>query len=82
MKKFLLEEPVEITGPKGYIHKIIKHFCKGCRICVEFCPTQTLGLDERFKVAVLHPERCIGCRLCEMRCPDLAIFVAKAGKEK
>ncbi|MEO0026280.1 MAG: 4Fe-4S binding protein [candidate division WOR-3 bacterium] len=82
MKKFLLEEPVEITGPKGYKHRLIKHFCKGCRICVEFCPTDTLGLDERFRIAVLHPERCIGCRMCELRCPDLAIFVTPAERKR
>ncbi|MGQ9708257.1 MAG: 4Fe-4S binding protein [bacterium] len=81
MKKFLLEKPVVITGPKGQRHRLLRQFCKGCRICVEFCPTQTLGLDERSKVTVLHPERCIGCRLCELRCPDLAIFVTKAEDE-
>ncbi len=82
MKKFLLEAPVEVTGPKGHRHRLLRHFCKGCRICVEFCPTQTLALDERFRVTVAHPERCIACRMCELRCPDLAIFVIKAEKDK
>jgi len=47
MKKFLLKEPVEVVTPKGHRFNILPHFCKGCRICVEFCPTGTLGL--------LHP---------------------------
>jgi len=82
MKKFLLKEPVEVVTPKGHRFNILPHFCKGCRICVEFCPTGTLELDERFKVKVAHPEKCIACRMCEMRCPDLAIFVTKADGTK
>lgn len=82
MKKFLLDEPVEVTTLKGHRIRIIRRFCKGCRICVEFCPTKTLELDDRFKVIVAHPERCIGCKMCELRCPDLAIGVKKASSDK
>ncbi|MEO0085372.1 MAG: 4Fe-4S binding protein [candidate division WOR-3 bacterium] len=82
MKKFLLDEPVEILTSKGHRIRIIRRFCKGCRICVEFCPTKTLELDDRFKVVVAHPERCIGCGMCELRCPDLAISVKKAKSAK
>jgi 2-oxoglutarate ferredoxin oxidoreductase subunit delta len=78
MKKFLLQEPVEIVTPAGHRLTLLRHFCKGCRVCVDFCPTETLDLDDRFKITVAHPERCIGCRVCELRCPDLAIFVTKA----
>lgn len=80
MRKFLLEPPVETVTPKGHRFTILRRFCKGCRICVALCPTQTLDLDERFKVRVAHPENCIGCRMCELRCPDMAIFVVRAGK--
>lgn len=78
MKKFLKEEPLCVTTPKGHRFTIIKRFCKGCRICVDFCPTGTLDLDDRFKITVAHPEKCIGCRMCEMRCPDMAIYVKKS----
>jgi 2-oxoglutarate ferredoxin oxidoreductase subunit delta len=77
VKKFLRERPVEVVTPNGHRFTIIRQFCKGCRICVEFCPTRTLELDDRFKVTVAHPERCIACRMCELRCPDMAIFVEK-----
>ena len=77
MKKFLLQEPVEVVTPAGHRFTILRHFCKGCRICVEFCPTGTLDLDDRFRVKVANPEKCIACRMCEMRCPDLAIYVEK-----
>jgi 2-oxoglutarate ferredoxin oxidoreductase subunit delta len=81
MKKFLLEPAVEVETPKGHRFRLLRHFCKGCRICVDFCPTGALELDDRFKVAVAHPEKCIACRMCELRCPDLAVFVAKAKSE-
>lgn len=56
-------------------HRIESSWCKGCGICVEFCPKQVLALNEDQKVTVVHPESCICCRLCELRCPDLAIEV-------
>jgi 2-oxoglutarate ferredoxin oxidoreductase subunit delta len=80
VKKFLKQVPVSSVGPKGHKHTIVKQFCKGCRICVEFCPTGTLDLDDRFKVVVAHPEKCIACRMCELRCPEMAIFVEKGSR--
>ena len=80
MKKFLKQVPEELVTPKGHRLTIIRQFCKGCRICVDFCPTGTLDLDDRFKVKVAHPEKCIGCLMCELRCPDMAIFVEKGAK--
>ncbi len=82
MKKSLRQTPVEVQTPKGHRFRILPLFCKGCRICVELCPTGTLDLDDRFRVKVAHPERCIACRMCELRCPDLAIYVTKADKGK
>ena len=54
---------------------IKRQWCKGCRICVEFCPKQVLGLDADDKVYAKDPEKCILCDLCGQRCPDLAIEV-------
>ncbi len=56
-------------------HIINREWCKGCGICVEFCPKQVLELDNEEKVIVVNPEACICCRMCEYRCPDLAIEV-------
>jgi 2-oxoglutarate ferredoxin oxidoreductase subunit delta len=53
---------------------IITENCKGCGICVEFCPTHTLGL-KKGKVTVVNADACIGCQLCDLRCPDFAIMV-------
>ncbi|MCP4671108.1 MAG: 4Fe-4S dicluster domain-containing protein [Desulfobacula sp.] len=56
-------------------HSIDKEWCKGCGICVHFCPKQVLELDKNGKVKAVQPEDCIACRLCEFRCPDLAIQI-------
>ena len=64
-----------MAKPKLKYHDINREWCKGCGICVHFCPKQVLELDAMDKVKAARPEDCICCRLCEYRCPDLAIFV-------
>ena len=56
-------------------HIINREWCKGCSICVQFCPKHVLELDSEDKVMAARPEDCICCMLCEYRCPDLAIEV-------
>jgi 2-oxoglutarate ferredoxin oxidoreductase subunit delta len=59
---------------KQFVHVIRERWCKGCDICVAFCPKNVLELQNG-KVAVKKPDDCIGCHLCELRCPDFAIEV-------
>ncbi len=54
---------------------INRDWCKGCDICVAFCPEKVLELDEEGKVTAPMLERCTYCMLCELRCPDFAIEV-------
>ncbi|SDO63143.1 4Fe-4S dicluster domain-containing protein [Desulforhopalus singaporensis] len=54
---------------------INRDWCKGCGICVSFCPKKVLELDSKDKAVAVRPEDCICCKLCELRCPDLAIEV-------
>lgn len=61
--------------PKLKEHRINREWCKGCGICVAFCPTTVLDLDDDDKALAARKEDCIACKLCELRCPDLAIEV-------
>jgi 2-oxoglutarate ferredoxin oxidoreductase subunit delta len=62
--------------------KINRDWCKGCGICIKFCPTKVLELDQRDKATAVRPKECICCRMCELRCPDLAIEVEIEEGEK
>jgi 2-oxoglutarate ferredoxin oxidoreductase subunit delta len=53
--------------------RINKEWCKGCGICVAFCPAGVLSIGGDEKAYVAHPEKCTHCGLCELRCPDMAI---------
>ena len=57
--------------------KVHVNRCKGCGICVEFCPRKVLAVNQHEKVEVVNESACIQCRQCELRCPDFAIFVQK-----
>ena len=59
---------------KQFDHVIRERWCKGCDICVAFCPKNVLALQNG-KVTAAKPDDCIGCHLCELRCPDFAIEV-------
>ena len=56
--------------------KINKEWCKGCAICVEFCPHNVLSMNGAY-AEVIDLDACTACELCEIRCPDFAITVEK-----
>jgi 2-oxoglutarate ferredoxin oxidoreductase subunit delta len=64
-------------GPRGEV-RIFATWCKGCHICVEFCPTQVLTMhpNGHYPIVVAH-EKCTACHFCDTHCPDLAIVVKK-----
>lgn len=51
-------------------------WCKGCELCVSFCPRKVLALNLG-KVEVRDWKSCIKCGLCEEVCPDYAIRVRR-----
>ena len=71
-----------MTKPKLKAHHINQEWCKGCGICIAFCPKNVLALDEYEKVVTAQLEACIACRLCEYRCPDLAITVVAEDEQE
>jgi len=60
-------------------------WCKGCNVCIEFCPTNVFDLIKA-KAVPTRMDDCTGCMLCEIHCPDFAIKVyreyAKGRKTK
>lgn len=55
-------------------------WCKGCGVCVAFCPKQVLEISHG-KIVVARPEDCIRCGQCELRCPDYAIYLEEFTEE-
>jgi len=68
----------------GEVH-VIPERCKGCGICIDFCPRDVLAEAGGFnRRGYRFPEArtadlCVECRLCELLCPEFAIYVT-AGK--
>jgi 2-oxoglutarate ferredoxin oxidoreductase subunit delta len=63
----------------GAVVEINRDWCKGCAICVTFCPKQVFALDAYDKAFAAHLDKCNACGVCELRCPDMAIEVKQAG---
>lgn len=47
---------------------------KGCRTCIDVCPTDILALDESGKVHMAY-DQCWYCLPCQHDCPTKAITV-------
>ena len=58
-------------------------FCKGCGICIRFCPKHSLEISKEvnsrgyYMPYVVDASVCSDCRQCQMLCPDFAIFIVK-----
>ena len=63
--------------------RILSKFCKGCALCVEFCPAEALAIDKKpnqFGVQqayIVSGKRCTGCQRCVLICPDAAIEIVR-----
>ncbi len=69
---------------KGTI-EIDREKCKGCHLCVAFCPRGCIvvsqGINDKgyFPAELQEPgeggKGCTGCAVCALVCPDIAIEV-------
>ncbi len=53
---------------------IIVNYCKGCEICVAFCPEGVLVMNKEV-AEVVDISKCTKCNICEYLCPDFSISV-------
>ena len=57
--------------------------CKGCRLCIMFCPKKIIETSTRINnkgyspAGVKEQEKCVGCRACTLVCPDGVIEIYK-----
>jgi 2-oxoglutarate ferredoxin oxidoreductase subunit delta len=84
LMKVFAREPLDIDGvitPHGQVY-IIPVRCKGCRLCIEFCPKDVLQESVKSNEKGYHyPEivdrehdQCVNCEFCTLICPEFAIF--------
>lgn len=54
--------------------KLHEEACRGCRMCVDICPTKVFAFDEeKWLCVVEHQDDCIACLSCAYLCPSGAI---------
>ncbi len=79
-------DQARVIVPHGEIHLILER-CKGCQLCVTYCPRGVLEMSHLFNAKGYHPPqvrypgRCVACGLCSMLCPEFAIYVVEATRE-
>ena len=72
-----VHENVTLKKPRGEV-KLYATWCKGCNICVEFCPMKVLEMHPSGQhPIVVAKEKCTACHFCDTHCPDFAIVVRK-----
>jgi len=69
------EGPARVRGRTRGRVRVFRNWCKGCGLCIAFCPQQVFSEDEDHHPVVAYPERCVACQWCTMHCPDFAIVV-------
>lgn len=70
--------------PQGQLF-LIPERCKGCGICIAFCPLKVLQLSKQTNakgyylpgIAAGKEHACVDCEFCSLVCPEFAIYAAE-----
>ncbi len=76
------------TSPKGakqvkFTVKINKEKCKGCKLCIIYCPKHSIEQSEKINKAGMNfveikgKDICTGCSNCAIICPECAVEIIK-----
>ncbi len=63
--------------------KVDRKRCKGCGLCIVFCPRKNIKIDDKINDAGIHPavviveDNCTGCGMCYVMCPDACIEIER-----
>ena len=61
--------------------EINQELCKGCEVCVSFCPREVISVSDKLNASGYLPAvfdnngECTGCAICAVVCPEAAIEV-------
>jgi 2-oxoglutarate ferredoxin oxidoreductase subunit alpha len=72
-------------GPRMVPIHVDSDRCKGCGLCIEFCPQHCLRLSDHLNPIGYHPVElsdaaaCNACTLCAIMCPDTGLSVFRSG---
>jgi len=67
--------------PRGQV-RVFDNWCKGCGLCIAFCPQEVFEANGEGRPIVAHPERCTACEWCYVHCPDFAIVIERLAEEE
>jgi 2-oxoglutarate ferredoxin oxidoreductase subunit delta len=79
---------VTTTKRKSNYAVIDSEKCKGCHLCIVFCPKEVLKPASHINRMGYTPaevnegkaQECTGCGICALMCPDIAITVHRVNK--
>jgi 2-oxoglutarate ferredoxin oxidoreductase subunit delta len=82
--KVFARTPIDLAEqriPCGQVF-LIPERCKGCKLCIAFCPQKVLQESSEINSKGYHPPEvapgkngaCVHCEFCTMVCPEFAIF--------
>jgi len=69
------------TTPRGQVY-LIPERCKGCELCIHYCPRQVLVVSQEANAKGYHypdiapgkEDACVHCDFCTLVCPEFAIY--------